>query len=168
MEKVVTMENLTIIACIGKNNELGKDNQLIWRFKEDMSFFKEQTMGKEIVMGTKTLQSLPHLLPGRTHLLISKHQTMIPGVQIFRTVDDFLNYAYQVDNEIMVIGGASIYKELLPYTAQMYLTEVDRESEADAFFPEFDKEEWNQELLTENVEKGIPYKRIKYLRKDEY
>ena len=161
------MENLTIIAAIGRNNELGLDNNLIWKFKEDMQFFKENTMGKSMVMGRKTLESLPKLLPGRKHIVISRRMVddFDPEVKVFSSVQNFIQYALSQDEEIMVIGGASIYKELLPYSDKMLLTEVDDEHLADAFFPEFNKEEWDSKILSEQEEQGIKYKHLEYKRK---
>ncbi len=161
------MKNLTIIAAIGKNNELGLNNNLIWKFKEDMNFFKENTMGKSIVMGRKTLESLPNLLPGRKHLVISKKmdEDLNGEVKVFSSIENFIEYALSQDEEIMVIGGASIYKELLPYSDRMLLTEVDDEHLADAFFPEFNKDEWERTILSEQEEQGIKYKHLEYKRK---
>ena len=161
------MKNLTIIAAIGKNNELGLNNDLIWKFKEDMNFFKENTMGKSIVMGRKTLESLPNILPGRKHLVISKKmdEDLNGEVKVFSSIENFIEYALSQDEEIMVIGGASIYKELLPYSDRMLLTEVDDEHLADAFFPEFNKDEWESTILSEQEEQGIKYKHLEYKRK---
>ena len=161
------MKNLTIIAAIGKNNELGLNNNLIWKFKEDMKFFKENTIGKSIVMGRKTLESLPTLLPGRKHLVISKKmdEDLNGEVKVFSSIENFIEYALSQDEEIMVIGGASIYKELLPYSDRMLLTEVDDEHLADTFFPEFNKDEWESTILSEQEEQGIKYKHLEYKRK---
>ena len=159
------MEKLTIIACIGKNRELGLENNLIWRFKEDMRFFKTSTMGKDIIMGRKTLESLPKLLEGRNHLVLTHAKIDNPLIKTFSTVEEFLEYARDKDEEIMVIGGASVYRELLPYTSKMLLTEVEAEAKADVYFPQFERNEWDSELLTENEEKGIKYKRLSYTRK---
>ena len=160
------MKNLTIIAAIGKNNELGYNNNLIWKFKEDMQFFKENTMGKSIVMGRKTLESLPKLLPGRKHIVISRRiREEDSEIKYFSSIQNFIQYALAQDEEIMVIGGASIYKELLPYSDKMLLTEIDDEHIADAFFPEFDKEEWDSTLLSEQEEQGIKFKHLEYTRR---
>ena len=81
------MKNITIIAAIGRNRELGKNNDLIWHFREDMKFFKEQTMGKPIVMGYKTLESLPKLLPGRKHIVLtSRNLELDPSIVIVHSI----------------------------------------------------------------------------------
>ena len=102
---------LTEIAAIGKNRELGKDNQLIWHFPQDLKFFKEQTKGHTIVMGRKTFESLPGMLPKRHHIVISKSGAKFPEeVEVFSSIDAFVD-AYQTkEEEIFVIGGATIYK----------------------------------------------------------
>ena len=159
------MANLTMIACVGKNRGIGKDNDLIYHFKEDMKFFKENTMGKPIIMGTNTLHSLPRLLPGREHIILTHSKIDNPEITTFSSIDEFLDYANQTDEEIMVIGGARIYSELYPYSNKMLLTEVDDEKEADAFFPEYSKDEWDSEVLSEHTESGIKYKHLQYKRK---
>ena len=77
------MANLTIIACVGKDRGIGKDNELIYHFKEDMKFFREHTMGKKMIMGRKTLESLPKLLPGRIHLVLTHSKIDNPEITTF-------------------------------------------------------------------------------------
>ncbi len=161
------MKNITMIAAVGKNLELGKNNELIWHLKEDMKFFKEQTMGKPIVMGRKTLESLPHLLPGRKHIVLTRQSTNLgEEIQVFHTKEELLEYISTCPEEVMIIGGASIYKEMLPEAHKLVLTEIDAEDkEADAYFPSFNKEEWNQEVLSEHQEGDLHYKHLVYTRK---
>ena len=161
------MKNITMIAAVGKNLELGKNNDLIWHLKEDMKFFKEQTMGKPIVMGRKTFESLPKLLPGRKHIILTKQDLDLPEeVLIFHDKEDLLEYIKDYKDEVMIIGGASIYKEFLEDSNKLVLTEIDAEdSTAEAYFPEFYKEEWNKELLKEIDDEEIKYKHMVYIRK---
>ena len=85
--------DINLIAAIGKNNELGKDNDLIWRFKEDMNFFKEQTMNKPIIMGMNTYNSLPKLLPGRQHIVLtSKERELDPQIIVVHSVEQLLKF----------------------------------------------------------------------------
>ena len=92
------MKNITMIAAVGKNLELGKDNDLIWHFKEDMKFFKENTINKPIVMGMKTLESLPHLLPKRTHIVLTRQNKKLDnGIIIVHSVDEFAREARYYD-----------------------------------------------------------------------
>ena len=163
------MKNVTMIAAIGKNNELGKNNDLIWKFKEDMQFFKEQTMGKPMAMGYKTFYSLRggKPLPGRKHIVLtSRTIEENPQIIVVRSLEELINYIEEYKEEVMIIGGASIYKAMLEYADKLVLTEIDAEDkEADAFFPEFNKEEWNNEILSEHEENNIKYKHLVYKRK---
>ena len=163
MDKV--FNNLTLIAAIGKNNELGINNTLIWRFKEDMKFFKENTMGKPIIMGRKTLESLPKLLPGREHIVLTKSNLDIEGVKVFHSKENLLDYVSQFDNDFMVIGGASIYEQFIGNADKMLLTEIDAESKADVYFPEIKQDEWNKKDLYDVVDGDISFKHVLYKRK---
>lgn len=154
--------NLIIIAAIGKNRELGKNNDLIWKTKEDMQFFKEKTTGHHIVMGRNTFESLPRILPNRTHIVLTRSNILLPKEVIcVNSIEEFLNYIKELDDDIYVIGGAQIYKELIDYSNIMYLTEFDEVcNEADVYFPEFDNQLWNQDII-DNYSNNEP----KYLRK---
>lgn len=160
------MASLTIIAAVGKNLELGINNDLIWKIKEDMKFFREYTIGKKIIMGSKTFYSLPRLLPNRKHIVItSKNLDLGEDIMIFHSIEDLINYLKFINEEVMVIGGASIYKELLIFADTMILTEIDQTANATVFFPKFNSDEWNSTLLGEYNELDFSYKRVKYLRK---
>lgn len=165
------MDNVSIIAAIGKNNELGKDNNLIWRFKEDLKSFKEYTMGKPMIMGYNTFYSLRggSPLPGRKHIVLTNnHGSDIEKneqIVIVHNMEELLEYIETYKDEIMVIGGASLYAKMLKYAKKMILTEINAEEKADVFFPDFNKDEWNQETVYEACENGIEYKRKIYIRK---
>ena len=158
--------NINIIAAIGKNNELGKDNDLIWKLKGDMKFFKEVTMGCPVVMGRKTFESLPKILPGRDNIVISTHEINNPEIETYKSVKSFLfKYRNYID-DIFVIGGATLYKEFIDLCTNMYLTEIDDVCEnADTYFPIFDKDDWDINVLDENEENNIKYKHVLYKRK---
>ena len=154
---------ISIIAAIGKNNELGKDNNLIWHIKGDLAHFKELTMHKKIVMGASTYKSLPKKLEGREYIILSKSLSGIPDAQIYQSFDDLLAYLNTLDEEVMIIGGASIYKLFLPYAEVLYLTEIEEESNADVYFPEFDKKDFTKTLIEEHDD-DIKYKFVTYVR----
>ena len=158
--------SITIIAAVGKNGELGKDNKLLCHIPEDMSFFKENTINKPIVMGINTLKSLPHLLPEREHLVLT-HQNIDPslGVRVFHRMEDLLFYVKSLDSEVMVIGGAQIYSQMLEYADKMILTKINKDFDADVFFPSFDEDDWTINTLGEYEYEGLGYKRIVYKRK---
>ena len=159
------MKKLTMIAAIGKNNELGLNNDLIWKFHDDMMFFRKQTMYKQLIMGRKTLDSLPHLLEGRRHFVLTRQKFENGLIESFPSIEDFLDYAKNEDEEIMVIGGESLYKSLLDYSDKLLLTEIDAEHEADAYFPEFNKDDFTRTVLDEKEENNIKYRHVLYKRK---
>ncbi len=159
------MVSIKVIAAIGKNNELGINNELIWHLKEDLKFFKEETMGHKIVMGYNTFLSLPKLLPGRTHIVLTHHEIDNKEVIVFSNFEEVLNYLKTLDEEVYVIGGASIYKLFLNVADELVLTEIDSEALADAYFPTFNKEEYDKEVIDEHTENDISYKHVRYRRK---
>ncbi len=158
--------SFSIIAAIGKNNELGKDNNLIWHLPNDLKFFKETTTGKTIIMGRRTFESLPKMLPGRRHIVLSKSDDFNDEVLVFHNLEDLLKYFEDSKEELFVIGGASIYKSFLDYADKLYLTEIEAScKEADAYFPDFNKEDFDREVLKENSDNGINYIHVLYKRK---
>lgn len=158
---------LTMIAAIGQNRELGKNNDLIWHLPSDLKFFKEQTKGHTIVMGRKTFDSLPGLLPNRHHIVISRSNPKIAEeVELFSSVEAFLDAYKNVNEEIFVIGGAQIYSAMLPYADRLLLTEIEKDYDADAFFPEFNKENYTRKEIAEVFEKDTHYKHVEYVRID--
>ena len=155
---------ISIIAAIGKNNELGKDNKLIWHIKDDLINFKNVTMGKKVIMGTNTYFSLPKKLEGREYILLSDSLESIPNGVVFNDFEKLLSYLKTLDEEVMIIGGASIYKLFLPLADKLYLTEIDAESEADAYFPAFNKNDYKIVSLTNKQNGNLKYKFVVYER----
>ncbi len=154
-----------IIAAIGKNNELGKNNDLIFHIKEDMKFFREKTSGHKIVMGHKTWDSLPGKLKNRENIVISRHDFPGPDL-IVHDSDAFINDNKDTDEEIFIIGGGTVYHQFLPYAKILYLTEVDKmDSEATTFFPEFDKTDYKREIIKKGSEDDLAYSFVKYTKK---
>ena len=135
---------LTIICALAKNRVIGKDNQLIWHISEDLKRFKNLTTGHPIIMGRKTFESLPGLLPGRTHYVLTGNENYRApvGVILCRNAEELLQKL--PDTDCYIIGGAAIYKTLLPYADAMELTEIEKTYEGDAYFPEFSEEEWKE------------------------
>lgn len=138
---------VSMIAAVGKNLELGKNNDLIWHFKEDMKFFKETTMGHPVIMGRKTFESLPKALPGRRNIVISSNpEYKAEGAETVTSVKDALKIVEAED--VFIIGGGRIYKEFLPYADNLYLTEINAEcKDADTYFPEFNKSDYIKEIV---------------------
>ena len=161
------MTKIIIIAAIGKNGELVKNNNLIWHLKEDLKFFKEVTTNHIIVMGYNTFKSLPCLLPNRTHIVLTHQKIEQKTVTVFNKFSDVYKFLNKLDKEIFIIGGASLYSQFLPYANEIYLTEIDAEEiEADVYFPKFDKQDFNKIVIKE-IEESVNYKFVKYQRKEK-
>lgn len=166
------MENLILVAAIGKNNELGLDNNLIWKIQEDLSFYRRLTVHNNIIMGRKTFESMPpRALEDRNVFVISsKNLDQNYNINCFNSVEALLDYVRITDEPFIVVGGSQIYEQLLPFVNIMYLTEIDEYVNADTFFPEINMNEWDVETIYYNNEvdytcSNIPYVRNKYVRK---
>lgn len=140
---------ISMIAAVGKNLELGKNNDLIWHFKEDMKFFKQTTMGHPVIMGRKTFESLPKALPGRKNIVISANpEYKADGAEVVTSVEEAIKLAETEDTDAFVIGGGRIYNEFLPYADNLYLTEINAECpDADTYFPDFNKNDYIKEII---------------------
>lgn len=151
----------SLIACIGKNRELGKGGKLVFRIKEDMQFFKEVTMGHKVLMGRKTWDSLPEKLSGRTNIVVSRNP--VEGAdETVTSLTKFVAENEDTEEEIFVIGGGMVYFELLKHAKNLYLTEVDEAKAADTFFPEFDKNQYEGQVLKKGEDQGLAFKIMKY------
>lgn len=148
-----------MIACIGKNNELGKNGDLVFHFKRDMQFFRETTLNHTIVMGRKTFESFKNgALPKRKNIIITSSVKKQPeNTEITNNIQDIVNKYQDSEEEIFIIGGASIYSAFLPYAKKLYLTEVDAYTDADIYFPEFDKTKYDKIILEKGVENDINF-----------
>lgn len=159
---------LSMIACVGKNLELGKNNDLIWHLPNDLKYFKKVTDGHVVVMGKNTFKSLPKVLPNRKNIVLTfpdDTEKLPDELEVFHGIEEFLESYKDYQDEVFIIGGASIYKQFLKYADNLYLTEVDMESEADVYFPEFDKSLYDKEIVLENSDNNINYKHVIYRRK---
>lgn len=156
---------ISIIAAIGKNRELGRGNDLIWHIKEDLKNFKNLTMGKYIVMGKNTYESLPKHLEGRKYIVLSSSLSEIENGLLFNDFNKLLEFIKDIDEEVMIIGGSSIYKLFLPFADKLYLTEIDSEEKADVYFPDFNKEDYECNVVSTNEVDGLKYSFVIYERK---
>lgn len=158
---------LSIIAAIGKNGELGKDNKMIWHLPNDLKFFKDMTMGKYIIMGYNTYISLPRKLVNRKYIVLSlNHHILDSNIKVFSNIESLLTSIKDYDAEIFVIGGGKVYSEFIDLCQDIYLTEIDAsDRSADVYFPPFDKEKYKREVLDECEENKIKYKHVVYRRK---
>ena len=135
---------ISIIVAASTNNVIGNQGDLPWRLPDDLKRFKAVTMGKPIVMGRKTWESIGWPLPGRQNIVITRqHDFAANGCDVVSSVDEAITAAGDVD-EIMVIGGSQIYELVLPVADRLYLTRVHTELDGDAFFPEIDASTWSK------------------------
>ena len=134
---------ITLIAAMGKNRAIGLDGRMPWHLPAELQHFKQATMGKAILMGRKTWQSIGRPLPGRQNIVISRSPGFVAGgADVVNSLEAALEIS-QVD-EIMVIGGGQLYELALPLAQHMILTLIDIEPDADTWFPLWDKEEWQK------------------------
>lgn len=161
---------LSIIVAIAKNYVIGKDNKLIWHIPEDLKRFKQLTTGHTIIMGRKTFESLGRVLPNRKHVILCNDATLdiedenvevLPDISL---LEEYINSK----EEHFVIGGATIYRLLMPYANKMYITKIDQEFEGDVYFPEIKDDEWKIESTEQglkNEENPYDYTYVNYVRK---
>ena len=154
----------SIIAAIGKNRELGHHGDLIFHIKEDMKFFRNTTSGHKIVMGRKTWESLPGKLPKRENIVVSRNNVADADLTI-KDLSEFIAKNQDTAEEIFIIGGGMLYETFLPYTKNLYLTEVDASANADVFFPQFDKSKYNKTIIKKGSQDDLTYTFAKYTKK---
>lgn len=141
---------IALIVAASQNNVIGLDNQLPWHLPEDLQYFKAVTMGKPILMGRKTYDSIGRPLPGRTNIVLTRDpKWSAEGVEVVNSLDEALAASSKAcelvgADELMVIGGEQIYRKFLPVANKLYLTRVEAKVEGDAFFPEIDQDQWQQ------------------------
>lgn len=160
---------LSIIAGIGKKNELGKDNQLLWNIPEDMRHFREITSGHPVIMGRKTFESIGKPLPNRRNIVITR-DTSYAGddIEVVHSLEEALSLFTNSEDEVFVIGGAEIYRQAIPRADKLYITHVEQEfPDADTFFPEIDMNIWEKISLTHTSDKkhNLSYKFTIYKKK---
>lgn len=154
---------IILIAALGKNNELGKDNKLLWNLSNDLKFFKEITLNKTVVMGYNTYLSLPRLLPNRKNVVL--YEKDLKDVITYHSKEELLN---SLNEDLYIIGGANVYKQFIDDASVIYLTEIDDSKDADVYFPKFNKNNFQKIFLKENSDGKVKYKHYKYVRyKDE-
>ncbi len=140
---------LSLISAMASNRVIGRDNDLPWSLPEDMRHFMRTTLGKPVIMGRRTYQSMDQPLPGRCNIVVSRSLKKIPGVQLAESLEEALQLA-QIDcsnsgeAEYFVIGGAQLYAASLPLAQRLYLTWVHAEIDGDTFFPVFDLQAWHE------------------------
>lgn len=135
------MSTISLIAAIDEHRGLGKQNQLLCHLPADLQHFKALTLGKPIIMGRKTYESIGKALPGRVNIVLSKHVSAIKDVTVVSSLPEALALVESTP-EVMIIGGANLFAQALPLARQVYLTLIHAQFEADVFFPELDTNIW--------------------------
>lgn len=160
---------VTLIVAAGENDAIGKDNNLIWHLSDDLKRFKDLTSGHYIIMGRKTFESFPSLLPNRTHVVISSQDNYkVPeGVVLVKSLEDALNIAKD-DPQPFIIGGGQIYQQAMDIADKIELTRVHENFGADTFFPKIDKSKWKEVsniLHKKDDEHAYAFSYITYVRR---
>jgi len=159
MVKYHIIMTISIIAALAKNRVIGKNNKLPWNLPGDLKHFKKLTLGKPIIMGQKTFESIGRPLPGRANIILSLDENFKPqGCIVAHSIEEALKIL-EHEKEIMIAGGASVYKQFLHLAHKMYLTLIDADFDGDAYFPEFNWEDWEViERIENQSDKENPYK----------
>jgi dihydrofolate reductase len=140
---------ISFVVAMDQNRAIGKDNDLPWYLPNDLKHFKKTTMGKPIVMGRKTYESIGKPLPGRENIVVTRDESYkAEGTTIVHSVDEVLQLNAE---EICVIGGSEIFKQFLPVADRLYITEIHHTFDADTYFPELSADEWKEVSRTEGI-----------------
>jgi dihydrofolate reductase len=161
--------SLTLIAAMDRNRLIGRDNALPWRLPADLQHFKKNTLGKVVLMGRKTWESLPGPLPQRDCLVLSRNGNYVAeGAKVVASVDVARAYAVaQGAEELVIMGGENLYAQLIDQASKLILTEVDGSFEGDAWFPAFSKAEWREvtrEVCRPDEKNRYDYAFVEYVR----
>ena len=157
---MTTHPKLSLIVAKSRNNVIGIDGDLPWRLSSDLKFFKQVTLGKPVLMGRVTWESLPFPLPGRRNIVLTRNKAyQAPKAEVFTDVHAMIGRGYEVAGqtgaqEIMLIGGAKLYTSLIKYCDRMYITEVDAMIQGDAHFPAIRADHWR--LTSETLHEQGP------------
>ena len=157
---------IAMIAAMAKNRVIGKDNQMPWHLPEDLKHFKAMTLGKPVVMGRKTFESIGRPLPGRHNIVISRQAEYVPsGVTVVSSFEQAKVVAGQCE-ELVVIGGGQLYASLLSVADRLYLTEIELDVEGDTHFPAWDDGSWQLVSSEKSIsDKGLEYRFITLVKK---
>ncbi|EME68469.1 dihydrofolate reductase [Paramagnetospirillum caucaseum] len=147
--------SVSIIVAVAANGVIGKDNALPWHIPEDLKWFKENTLGKPVIMGRKTWESIGRPLPKRPNIVVTRQaEWRAEGAHTAHSLDEALDLATRLAPgavELMVIGGNALFAEALPRAARLYLTEIARAYEGDTLFPALDRSLWRETLRRPNA-----------------
>jgi dihydrofolate reductase len=160
---------ISYIVAMDENQVIGRNNELPWHLPADLAYFKKMTMGKPIIMGRKTHESIGRALPGRENIIVTRNKDyQSDGCKVVHSVDEIKRLEKETDQELSVIGGAELFKELFPVTDRLYITHIYYEFEGDTFFPEIKWEDWEvveREKGVKDEENPYDYEFVVYDRK---
>lgn len=158
---------ISLLVAHDPNRVIGKNNDLPWHIPEDLRYFKEQTMGKGIVMGRKTFESIGRPLPGRLNIILTRNKDYsAEGAEVVHSMEEAVRLASDMHEEVMIIGGSDIFRMSLPVADRLYITYVDQEFEGDTYFPPYSEEEWALVSSSGKLESdGIPFSYLIYDRR---
>mgnify|MGYP001254460438 FL=1 len=157
--------DIFLIAAVDRNLAIGKDGKIPWHIKEDLQYFKKNTLNTSMIMGRSTFESIGRPLPDRQNIVMTKSPSNREGVIEVTSATGAIEEANKTSNKISVIGGESIYKTFLPLANKLLLTEINITVEdADTFFPSWEKDNWIEQSRIDSVENGIEYSFVEYLR----
>lgn len=150
---------ISMIAAVGRNGAIGAEGTLPWRLPSDFAYYKSTTMGKPLIMGRKTFESIGRPLPGRTNIVVTRRTDYGPdGVTVVSSLDEALETAIAIAvrdgvDEVFINGGGELYRQAMPVADRLYITHVDAEPQGDTFFPEIVDSDWNGKAV-EDVRPG--------------
>lgn len=162
-------ENIVMVVACAKNRTIGDGNKMLWHIPKDFKWFKEQTLNHTVVMGRKTMQDIISYtkgkpLPQRKNVILSRNKQDIDGFTFIDSIEEILELS---NNEVvMIVGGASVYEQFLPYAGKLIITEIDKEIPGDAKFPEFNKDEFEITFKKDDSDNGFNFAFVVYERKE--
>jgi len=158
---------ISLIVVHDLNRIIGQDNKMPWHIPNELAYFKEKTMGKAIVMGRSTFESIGRPLPGRLNIVITRNTSYdAEGVTVVHSIEEAIDVANRHHEEVMIIGGEQIFNEVLPYADLLYITLIEHEFEGDTFFPSYEQD-WEVISTSEqhSTDSGLKYTYMLYKRK---
>jgi dihydrofolate reductase len=162
------MSKLSLIVAMARNRTIGVNNTLPWRCPEDLKHFKSLTMGHHMIMGRKTYDSIGKPLPGRTTVVVTRNLDLkLEGCAIAHSLKEAISLCAN-DEEIFIVGGAELYRQVMPQVDTLYVTEIQQDVDGDAHFPEFDRSQWQEvarEARSQEAPQPLSYHFVTYRRK---
>lgn len=161
---------ISLIAAVGENLEIGKDNHLIWQLSKDMKYFKEKTINHKVIMGYNTYLSIGSSLPKRENIVIVNDLSKIndPLVRTYDNIEEMIEREINNNEECFIIGGASMYNYFYPLADRMYLTLIKAsDNDADTYFPDYRQDKWQKSTIRSDIENGISFEFALFERKKD-